>query len=87
MAGDPEKCRLNALRCLRLAERARRPEVRERFIALAEIWKRLAAECESDQPLLAALSELNRSEPYDSLLVALNLRSGPQGTNELENYE
>jgi hypothetical protein len=87
MAGDPEKCRLNAMRCLRLAERARRPEVRERFTALAEIWKRLAAECESDQPLLAALSELNRSEPYDSLVLALNLRSGPHGTNELENFE
>jgi hypothetical protein len=75
MAGDPEKCRLNAMRCLRLAERARRLEVRERFAELADTWKRLAVEAESDQALLSALSDLDRGEPYDSLLLALNLRA------------
>ena len=75
MAGDQEKCRLNAMRCLRLAERARRPEVRERFSELAATWKRLAAASESDQALLTALSGLDRGEPYDFLLLALNLRA------------
>src|SRR5262245_36927958 len=75
MAGEPEKCRLNAMRCLRLAERARKPEVRERFTELGETWKRLAAESESDQALLSALSELDWGEPCDSLLLALNLRA------------
>src|SRR5262245_61639060 len=75
MAGDPDKCRLNAMRCLRLAERARKQKVRERFAQLAEIWKRLAAESESDQALLSALSEMDWGEPYDSLLLALNLRA------------
>jgi len=75
MAGEPDKCRLNAMRCLRLAERARKPKVRERFTQLAETWKRLAAESESDQALLSALSEMDWGEPYDSLLLALNLRA------------
>src|SRR6185369_13863175 len=35
MPGNPEQCRLNAARCLKLAKRARRPEMRETFTALA----------------------------------------------------
>jgi hypothetical protein len=59
MPGDPKECRLNAERCLRLAKRARRPEA-------------LAAELESDQGLLRALSEFEFSEPYYTLPVALS---------------
>jgi hypothetical protein len=49
MPGNPEQCRLNAARCLKLAKRARRPEMRGTFTALADTWKRLAAEHESDE--------------------------------------
>jgi hypothetical protein len=75
MPGNSEQCRLNAARCIRLAKRARRPEVRENFTALAETWTRLAAELESDGALLRALSELEFSEPYYALPQALKLRS------------
>jgi hypothetical protein len=75
MPGNPEQCRLNAARCLKLAKRARRPETRETFTALAETWTRLAAELESDEALLRAISELQFSEPYDALPRALKLHS------------
>jgi len=77
MPGNPEQCRLNAARCLKLAKRARRPEMREAFTALADTWARLAAELESDEPLLRAISELEFSEPYEALPLALKLRSWP----------
>jgi hypothetical protein len=75
MTGNPHQCRLNAMRCLRLAERARRPELRRTFNDLAETWTRLAAELESDQALLHTISELEFSEPYEALPLALKLRS------------
>lgn len=75
MPGNPDQCRLNAVRCLRLAKRARGPEMRENFTALADTWTRLAAELESDQALLRAISELEFSEPYYALPSALKLHS------------
>jgi hypothetical protein len=75
MPGNPGQCRLNAVRCSKLAERARRPEMRQSFNDLAETWTRLAAELESDQALLQAISELEFSEPYEALPLALKLRS------------
>ena len=77
MPGNPEQCRLNAARCLKLAKRARRPEMRETFTALAATWTRLAAEHESDEALLRTISELEFSEPYEALPLALKLRSWP----------
>jgi len=78
MPGNPEQCRLNAARCLKLAKRAQRPEMRETLAALAKkTWTRLAAELESDEPLLRAISELEFGEPYDALPLALKLRSWP----------
>ena len=77
MPGNPEQCRLNAARCLKLAKRARRPEMRETFTALADTWTRLAAEHESDEALLRVISELEFSEPYQALLQALKLHSWP----------
>ena len=68
------QCRLNAERCLRLAERARRPEVRQSLTALSETWTKLAAQLESDEALLSALLELEVGEPYDALPQALGLR-------------
>jgi hypothetical protein len=36
MPGNPEQCRSNAARCLKLAKRARRPEMRETFTASSD---------------------------------------------------
>jgi hypothetical protein len=77
MPGNPEQCRLNAARCLKLANRARRPEMRQSLTALADTWTRLAAEHESDEALLRAISELEFRKPYEALPLALNLRSWP----------
>jgi hypothetical protein len=44
-------------------------------LALAATWKRLAAEFEADARLLQALGDLHLgSEPYEALLLALNIR-------------
>jgi hypothetical protein len=72
MPGDPQKCRSNAARYLRLAERAKTPAKRQQFAALAEIWKKLAAEAASDEVLLRTLSELEFSDPYEALPQAVN---------------
>jgi hypothetical protein len=77
MPGNPEQCRLNAARCLKLAKRARRPEMRDTLTALADTGTRLAAEHESDEALLRAISELEFSKPYEALPLALKLRSWP----------
>jgi hypothetical protein len=66
------QCRLNAERCLALASRARRPEARQNFTALAETWTKLAVQLEADETLLAALLQLEPSE-YDALPRALRL--------------
>jgi hypothetical protein len=59
MPGNPEQCRLNAARSLKRAKRARKPEMSETFTALADTWRRLAAERESDEaifrPVVAAI--------------------------------
>ena len=75
MPGDPHQCRLYAERCLALAQRAWRPEVRQAFTELADTWSRLAAETESDLALFRALSEMELGEPYEALPFALNLHS------------
>ena len=82
MPGNPEQCRLNAARCLKLAKRSRRAEMRETFTALADTWTRLAAEHESDEALLRAISELQFSEPYEALPLALKLRSWPESVTK-----
>jgi hypothetical protein len=73
MPGDADQCRIYAARYLALGERAWRPEVRAAFTELAQTWKRLAAETESDQALLRAISEMDLGEPYEDLPLALNL--------------
>jgi hypothetical protein len=75
MPGDPAQCRLNAMRCFKLSERARDPARRQHLAALAETWTKLAAELESDQTLLNALSEMNFEEPFYAVPEALNLRA------------
>jgi hypothetical protein len=75
MPGDPEQCRLNAARCLKLSERAKYPARRQSLASLAEMWAKLAAENEADQALLRTLSELEFDEPFYALPEALNLRA------------
>ena len=75
MPGDPKECRLNAVLCLRLADRASNPERRRSFAAMGELWTRLAAEVKSEQALLNTLSELEYDEPYYVLPVALRLQA------------
>ena len=76
------QCRLNAERCLQLAKRAHRSEMRQNLAALAETWTKLAAQLESDETLLSALLELEVSEPNDALTLALKLSSWPPQSNE-----
>jgi hypothetical protein len=79
MPGNPTECRLHALRCSQRAKTTATLESCRALIALAETWKGLAAELESDQAFLQAMSELELSsqpsEPYETLPVALGLRS------------
>jgi hypothetical protein len=75
MPGDPKRCRLNATRCLRLAGLASNPERRGRLSALAETWRKLAAQTEADQALLDTLSNLDFDAPYDALPLALHLKA------------
>jgi hypothetical protein len=79
MPGNPTECRLHALRCAQLAETAATLESRRALIALAETWRGLAAELESDQVFLQVMSELESSsqpsEPYEAMPLALGLRS------------
>ena len=51
------------------------PARRQRLASLAQTWTKLAAELESDQALLNALSEINIDEPFYALPEALNLRA------------
>jgi hypothetical protein len=75
MPGDPSQCRSNAMRYLKLSERARDPARRERLGVEAETWTKLAAELEADQALLNTLSELEFDEPFYELPTALHLRA------------
>ena len=75
MPGDPKQCRSNAARCLTLAKRSTSPARREHFVAMAEIWNKLAAENASDEHILDALSELKLGETYEALPFLLNIHS------------
>ncbi len=74
MPGDPAQCRLYAARYFKLSERAKDPARRANLAALAKLWTKLAAELESEQPLLNTLSEINFDEPFYAVPEALNLR-------------
>jgi hypothetical protein len=76
MPGNPHECRLNAAQCSKLAKTAVTSEC-DALFALADTWKRLAAELEADQKLLQVLSELDlSSQPYEAFLFALNIHPG-----------
>ena len=58
MPGNPHECRAAAAQCSKVAQNAITSEC-DALFALANTWKRLAAELEADQMLLQALSELH----------------------------
>jgi hypothetical protein len=60
---------------LRLAGLAANPQRRETLRALAETWRKLAAQSESDHALLDTLSMLDFDAPYDALPLALHLKA------------
>jgi hypothetical protein len=62
MAGDPRKCRDEALRCAGLAEASATPDARKRYLTLADAWMTLAAQLESDQGLFDAMRAIE-AEP------------------------
>ena len=76
MPANPHQCRLYASRFFALAKNARSLEARQIFAEMAETWNRLAAEAESDQTLLQAISERELGGPDDDLPHALKLRLG-----------
>ena len=76
MPANPHQCRLYASRFFALAKNARSREARQIFAEMAETWNRLAAEAESDQTLLQAISERELGGFDDDLPHALKLRLG-----------
>ena len=75
MPGDPAQCRLYAARYLKLSDVPKTPRGASVSPSLAQTWTKLAAELESDQALLNALSEINFDEPFYAVPEALNLRA------------
>jgi hypothetical protein len=76
MPANPQQCRLYASRFFALAKNARTLEARQIFAEMAETWNRLAAEAESDQTLLPAISKREVGGRNDDLPHALKLRLG-----------
>ena len=60
---------------LKAIRAGQRPREAPASRVLAETWTKLAAELESDQPLLNALAEINFEEPFYAVPEALNLRA------------
>jgi hypothetical protein len=60
MIGDPSQCREQAAECVRLANEGTTPEGRDKFIELAKVWLNLAAQFESNNPLLDALDDAQK---------------------------
>ena len=61
MLGDPKHCRMQAAECLRLADTATSEKSRDDFNELAKIWLKLAGQFESDQALVDAWGNRQRS--------------------------
>ena len=66
MSGDPNQCRLNAERCLALAKRSKKAEVGQTLLAMADTWRNLASETESDGALLRAISEMELGDSFET---------------------
>jgi hypothetical protein len=61
MIGDPSQCREQAAECVRLANEGTTQQGRDDFVELAKVWLSLAAQIESDKPLLDALGDAQKA--------------------------
>jgi hypothetical protein len=61
MIGDPSQCREQAAECVRLANEGTTQQGRDDFVELAKVWLSLAAQLESDKPLLDALGDAQKA--------------------------
>jgi hypothetical protein len=55
MSGDPAECRLRALQCWQMAQRATNQKAEQIFLGLQRSWNTLAGELEYAQAYLATL--------------------------------
>ena len=62
MPGNPRECREHAANCRKLAQSASGETAREKFLALASTWERLASELESAQMFLQAMDEIKNQD-------------------------
>jgi hypothetical protein len=60
MPGDPRECREHALRCLELAKAASSPQVKARFLDLANTWTKLAADLEETQAIMGIMDSIDK---------------------------
>jgi len=61
MIGDPSQCREQAAECVRRANEGTTQQGRDDFVELAKVWLSLAAQLESDKPLLDALGDAQKA--------------------------
>jgi len=61
MIGDPSQCREQAAECVRLANEGTTQQGRDDFVELAKVWLSLAAQLESNKPLLDALGDAQKA--------------------------
>jgi hypothetical protein len=73
MSGDPKECRLRALQCSRMAQRAATPEQRRVFLRLLTSWSRLAHELEDAEAFLATRKARDLGGAMDANRVLPNL--------------
>jgi hypothetical protein len=63
MPGDPNDCRENAKRCLKLASETTNPRLKESLIDVAERWAALARDLETTRVLLAEVGAISSGKP------------------------
>ena len=61
VGGDPNQCREQAAECVRLANEGTTQQSRDELIELAKAWLTVAAQLESDKPLLDALGDAQKA--------------------------
>ena len=60
MPGDPRECREHALHCLELAKTASSPQVKAKFLDLANMWTKLAAELEATLAIMKITDSVDK---------------------------
>jgi hypothetical protein len=55
MPGDPKECRIRSASCAQIAAETDNPELKQKFLDLAEQWLKLSADIETAQSLRVGL--------------------------------